>query len=134
MEICRLPVTQPIYLKFASLPNPINVTIAATTRASEPNINGLFTVSLSQVSNTNTVVNYSVTGTATAGSDYTALTGTVTILANQLSATIPITVLDDLNPESAESVAVSLTGVTGASGVILGLRLPQLLILMIMME
>ena len=114
------PVTQPIYLKFASLPNPINVTIAATTQASEPNINGLFTVSLSQVSNTNTVVNYSVTGTATAGSDYTALTGTVTILANQLSATIPITVLDDLNPESAESVAVSLTGVTGASGVILG--------------
>lgn len=44
-----------------------NVTIAATTQASEPNINGLFTVSLSQAATANTIVSYSVAGTALAG-------------------------------------------------------------------
>jgi hypothetical protein len=114
------PVTQPIYLKFANPTNQTQVTIAGTTQAAEPSSNGLFTVSLSQVSTTDIVVNYTVAGTATAGGDYTALTGTVTILANQLSATIPVTVLDDLTTESPESVIVTLTGVTGSAGVVLG--------------
>lgn len=38
---------------------------------------------------------YTVTGTATAGLDYTALTGTVTALARATTATIPVTVADD---------------------------------------
>jgi hypothetical protein len=110
-------VSQPIYLEFAQA-NSASVSIAATTQASEPNSNGLFTVNLSQAVPTNTVVAYSVGGTATANGDYTALSGTVTIPANQLSATIPVSVLDDQLVEGSETVAVTLTGVTGSNAVL----------------
>jgi len=110
-------VTKPIYLKFA---NQTQVSIAATTNAAEPASNGLFTVSLSQAATTNTVVAYSVAGTATAGADYTVLTGTVTIAAGSLAATIPVSVLDDQAVEGSESVIVTLTGLTGLTDVVLG--------------
>ncbi len=59
----------------------------------------------------NITVNYAVSGTATSGSDYTALTGTVTIPTNSLSVTIPLDVLDDALAEcSDESVIVTLLG------------------------
>src|SRR5258705_543646 len=50
--------------------------------------NGLFRVTQTAVSSTDTVVNYTVdvASTATAGSDYTTLSGTVTILAGQTTA------------------------------------------------
>ncbi|RMF68154.1 MAG: hypothetical protein D6742_05800, partial [Cyanobacteria bacterium J069] len=108
------PVTQPIYLKF----DPGNVvSIASTQNAAEPSTNGLFTVSLAQAVATNTVLSYTVAGTATPGADYTALTGTVTIPAGQLSATIPVTVLDDTLIEGSESVIVTLNAITsGGAG------------------
>ena len=62
------------------------VSIAANDRArpsETPTDNGQFTVSLTQASSTDTVVTYTVAGTATAGTDYTALTGTVTIPAGR---------------------------------------------------
>ena len=94
------------------------VAIAATTNAAEPSSNGLFTVNLSQAASTSTVVAYSVAGTATAGTDYTTLSGSVTIPANQLSATIPVSVLNNQTVEGAESVIVTLTSAT--AGVVLG--------------
>ncbi len=84
-------------------------------------IAGQFTVSLSAAATTDTIVAYSVGGTATAGSDYTALTGTVTIPAGELSAPIDVTVIDDLLPEGTESVAVTLDSITAAdSDVLIG--------------
>ena len=68
------------------------------TRAAEetPTNNGQFTVSLTQASSTDTVVTYTVAGTATAATDYTALTGTVTILAGETSAVIDVSgIVDD---------------------------------------
>ena len=56
---------------------------------------------------------YSVAGTATPDDDYTALSGSVVILAGETSAVIDVTVLDDLLVEVAESVIVTLTGATG---------------------
>ncbi|MGF1566479.1 MAG: malectin domain-containing carbohydrate-binding protein [Nodosilinea sp.] len=115
------PVTQPIYLTFSSQsPQQNQVKILSTQNALEPDSNGLFTVSLSRAESANTTVAYSVGGTATAGADYTALAGTVTILAGQLSAAIPVTVLDDTAIEGTESVIVTLTGVAGATDVVLG--------------
>ncbi|MEM7633875.1 MAG: hypothetical protein AAF299_04905, partial [Pseudomonadota bacterium] len=70
------------------------VTIANTTDGTEPGTDGVLTVSQSVVSPTNTVIAYSVGGSATPGSDYTALSGTITILAGQLTATIDVEVLD----------------------------------------
>ncbi|PSN19110.1 hypothetical protein C7271_09010 [filamentous cyanobacterium CCP5] len=111
------PVTQPIYLEFAQ---GNVVAIATTQNAAEPNSNGQFTVSLTQAVATNTVISYTVSGTATAGSDYTALNGTVTIPAGQVSATLPVSVLNDPLVEGNEGVIVTLTGVSGATGVTLG--------------
>ncbi len=102
------------------------VSLAATTQASEPSSNGQFTVSLSQPSSTSTTVSYSVSGSATpgspgtAGADYTALSGSVIIPANQTSAAINVQVLDDSMAEGTESVVVNLTGVSGGTGVVLG--------------
>ena len=61
------------------------VTIAANdASAAEPADDGQFTVTLSNPSDTDTVISYTVSGDATAGSDYTTLSGTVTILAKPL--------------------------------------------------
>ncbi len=88
------------------------VTIANTTNGAEPATNGLMTVTQTAVSATNTVIAYSIGGTATSGSDYTALSGTVTILAGATTATIPIPVLDDATVELNETVIVTLTSIT----------------------
>ncbi|WP_298609854.1 Calx-beta domain-containing protein [uncultured Thiothrix sp.] len=56
----------------------------------------------------NLKVNYQVTGTATAGSDYTALTGSVTIPAGSQQATILATPLADSSTEADESIILTL--------------------------
>lgn len=89
------------------------VTIANTTNGTETGpANGLMTLTQTKASATNTVLNYTIGGTATAGSDYTALSGTVTILAGATTATISIPTLDDAIVEGPESVLVTLTSVT----------------------
>ena len=52
---------------------------------------------------------YTVDGTATAGSDYTALSGTVTVPAGATTATIPVTLIDDSVQEGSETVVLTLT-------------------------
>ena len=100
--------------------NPV-VSIAATQDAAEPNSNGQFTVSLSEAASTNTVIAYSVGGTATPGADYAALSGTVTLPAGALSANIDVAVIDDQLDESEESVTVTLDAITaGDADVLLG--------------
>ena len=90
------------------------VTIHANDAAAEPGDDGQFTVTLSNPSDTDTVISYTVSGNATPGSDYTTLTGTVTILANTTSATIDVRVLDDNLLEGNEAVTVTLTGITSS--------------------
>ena len=55
-------------------------------------------------------LNYTLGGTATSGSDYTALSGTLTVPAGATTATIPVTVIDDSVPEGSETVVLSLSG------------------------
>lgn len=88
-----------------------DISIAGTQDGSEPNNNGEFKVSLPNgtVADQNITVNYSVGGTATEGTDYTALSGTVTILNGNNSAVIPINVLDDNDTEGTETVEITLT-------------------------
>ncbi|MEM7591345.1 MAG: malectin domain-containing carbohydrate-binding protein, partial [Cyanobacteria bacterium P01_A01_bin.83] len=97
------------------------VSIATTQNAAEPNVDGLFTVSLSEVASTDTVINYSIAGTAIADQDYEALTGTVTIVAGDLSAPIDVVILDDQEVESIEDVIVTLDTITaGDSNILFG--------------
>ncbi len=55
------------------------------------------------------LVNYSTSGTATAGVDYTALPGVVLIPAGQSSTTIPLIVIDDKNVEPDETVITTIS-------------------------
>lgn len=94
------------------------VSIASTTVGTEDNADGIMTVSMAGVSSMDTVVSYSVAGTATSGTDYVALSGTVTIPAGDSAAFINITVLNDGLVEPSETVIVTLTGVTAGSATI----------------
>lgn len=68
-------------------------TTSATARAGRHGSLGQFTVTRSNAGPTPLTVTYRVKGTAAAGTDYSALTGTVTIPANAKSATINIAAL-----------------------------------------
>jgi hypothetical protein len=81
-----------------------------------PGTNGVFTVSISALSATATVVNYTVGGNATSGVDYTALSGSVSIPAGNLSANINVPVLDDAIVELNESVTLTLTSLGAHAG------------------
>ncbi|MFN2110122.1 MAG: Calx-beta domain-containing protein, partial [Anaerolineae bacterium] len=84
------------------------VSITPLDNAAEPDVDGHFVVSLTQEVATSVVVSYTTGGSATAGTDYTSLTGTVTIPAGELSATIVVDVLDDTVYEGDETVQVTL--------------------------
>jgi hypothetical protein len=73
-----------------------------------------FTVSLDGVSPTDAVMTYSsAAGTATAGSDFTSVSGTLTITAGQTQGTIDVPVLDDSTYEGDEDLTMDLIAVSG---------------------
>ncbi|MFC7526893.1 Calx-beta domain-containing protein, partial [Parapedobacter sp. GCM10030251] len=93
------------------------LSIAGTTDGAEPGTDGAFTISLPSgiTATADITVNYTVTGTATGGTDYTALTGTVTIPAEENGIAVPVTVSDDRIIEGAETVVLTLTGGSSTS-------------------
>lgn len=64
-------------------------------------------------SGTAITVNYSISGTATSGTDFTALPGTITLGAAQSSRTVPVAMLADALMENAETVTLTLLPGTG---------------------
>ena len=92
------------------------VSIAANdaTASETPTDNGQFTVTLGggKIAPAGGMsVSYTVSGTATGGTDYAALTGSVTIAAGRASAAIDVTgIVDDAIVEGNETVIVTLTG------------------------
>ena len=68
------------------------------------------TINLSPTPTSPVTLIYTVGGTATAGSDYTALSGKVTVAASAATATIPVAIVDDGVDESGETVVLKLTG------------------------
>lgn len=101
-----------VVLTSAPAPAVPVVTVSATdANASEPGTDtGTFTVSRTGDTGSDLPVNYTVSGTATAGSDYVALSGTVTIPSGSPSATVTVTVLDDTEAEATETVVLTLLG------------------------
>ena len=93
--------------------SPPVASIAATTTPSEPTTNGTFTVSLSSAPTAPVTVNYTVSGTATAGTDYTALGGSLVI--SGLSASLTVPTLDDTVIDAGETVIVTLASGSGYS-------------------
>jgi len=76
----------------------------------------VFTVTLSAPSAQPVTVQYATaTGTATAGSDYQARSGTLTIPAGQTTGTITVPIIGDRLPEPNEAFAVNLSSPTNAT-------------------
>ena len=94
----------------ASLWAQVSVTPQDSTAGEGNGDTGAFAVTLNPVSLTATTVNYTVAGTATSAADYTALSGSVVVPANQQTATITVNGLADSLIEPDETVEITLTG------------------------
>ena len=95
----------------AAEPPVVSVTATDGSASETPVDTGTFT--LTRVAGASSLaspltVNYTVSGTATSGSDYTALSGTATFLAGQATTSVVVTPLADAATEDAESVILTL--------------------------
>src|SRR4030042_5593702 len=90
---------------------PSTVTIAATdnTATENPLTTGYLTVSRTGSTSGALTVYYSVGGTATSGSDYNSLSGSVTIASGSSTGTITVTPINDTVVESDETVILTLS-------------------------
>ena len=98
---------------------PPGVSVTGVT-AAEPSATGTaqaaFTVSLSKASTTPVTIGYATAnGTATAGTDYTATTGTLNFAPGVTSQKINVPILADTTVETAETFTVTLSKPTGAT-------------------
>ena len=91
------------------------VTITATDQnASEASADtGTYTISRSGDSSGTLTVNFNVTGTATSGTDFTALGTSVTFAAGQTTKTLTLTPIDDSLDEVEETAIVTLATGSG---------------------
>ena len=74
---------------------------------------GTFIFTLSNPVATARTVSYSVTGTATSGTDFTALAGSFVMPANTVTYNLNLTSVADLIVEGNETVTVTITGISG---------------------
>ncbi len=93
-----------------ALQSPNTLSIAASDPAASEVGTDTGTFVITRTGNfTPLTVRYAVSGTATAGSDYTPLSGTVTLPIGVRTASFTVTPLADATTESNEAVVVSLT-------------------------
>ncbi len=91
---------------------------ASATEGDSSSVNMTFTVTLSGAGNSQYTVDYASTdGTATAGSDYTAVSGTLTFAAGVTSQTISVSVLGDTMHEANETLTVTLSNASAGTAV-----------------
>jgi hypothetical protein len=87
----------------------VTITASDATGAEPGSDTGQWTIRRSGSTNASLTVNYTVGGTATAGTDYAALGSSATIPAGSSNATLTLTPVDDTTAEGPETVIVSLT-------------------------
>ncbi len=94
----------------------ISITNAVVTEGDSGSVNAVFTVTLSTSSPDTITVDYATAnGTATAGSDYTARSGTLTFSGRATVQTISVPVLGDLLDEADETFFVNLSNAVQAT-------------------
>ena len=94
---------------FISIAAPSNVSVSEATSTAR------LTIVQSVVSDQNTVIRYSLGGSATLGTDYTGpsvASGTVTIAAGATSTVFSITTSEDTAPEGDETIIFMLTSIS----------------------
>jgi hypothetical protein len=109
------------YLISATLIDPtpvpvLSISPAAATVLEGQTISVTYTVNLSSANPAGVTVNYATAnGTATAGSDYTATSGTLSFGAGETSKTITINLINDSINEADETFSFSLSAPTNAT-------------------
>lgn len=73
------------------------------------------TFSTTETFSTDVVLTYEVTGSATAGEDYVALSGSLTLTAGESSVTQNLVLTDDDEVEANEGITITLTTVDGGT-------------------
>jgi hypothetical protein len=88
------------------------LTVKLVTDASEPSFTGFFRIGFEDNdvrSDVNTIVNYTISGTAINGTDHVAIPGSTTILAGQNYRDVFVDVIDDKIIEGLENVKLTIT-------------------------
>ena len=94
---------------------PPGLTVADAEVEEGPNAVLSFSVTLSRAPSSTVTVDYATAdGTATAGSDYTAVSGALTFAAGETEKTVSVAVLDDAHDEGSETLTLTLSNATGA--------------------
>lgn len=100
----------------AANPAPrVSFIAAATTRQEADGSEPLLIAALDVPSASPVTVNYTASGTATAGSDYTLAAGPLTFAAGETFKKLPLNLISDGVTELSETIAVTLTSPTGAT-------------------
>jgi subtilisin family serine protease len=98
--------------------NPVGVSIndVSITEGNRNTKNAIFTVRLSNALSNAVTVNFATAnGSAAAGSDYTATSGSVRIRAGNTRATISVAIRGDTTVEANETFFVNITSVSGTN-------------------
>ena len=98
----------------ATVAGPVGISVA-DARAQEGAGNTVdFTVTLSRASSGTVTVGYATAdGTATAGQDYTAASGTLTFAPGETSGSVSVSVLDDTHDDDGETFTLRLSNASG---------------------
>ena len=94
---------------------PPGLTVADAEVEEAANATLAFAVTLSRAPSGTVTVDYATSdGTATAGSDYTSTSGTLTFAAGETEKTVSVPVLDDSHDEGSETLTLTLSNPSGA--------------------
>ena len=92
------------------VPGPASFSVADATVQEGPNATLDFVVTLSRARHEATTVDYATSdGTATAGADYTADSGTLSFASGETGKTVSVEVLDDSHDEGSETLTFTLS-------------------------
>ena len=99
----------------ATIPGPAALSVADARAEEATGATVDFTVTLSRAASRPVTVDYATSdGTATAGADYTATSGTLTFAAGASSQTVAVPVLDDIHDDDGETFTLTFFNPSGA--------------------
>ena len=99
-----------------------SVSITGTANVSESSTDVPFTISLDKANSSSgpLTIAYSISGTATSGTDFTAPSGSVSIASGSSEASVSIPLLDDADVETDETIIITIDNTSLPSNVSLG--------------
>ena len=98
-----------------TVPGPVAISVADAEVDEEPGAKLAFVVTLDRARHAAVTVDYATSdGTAVAGEDYIAESGTLSFAAGETAKTVEVAVLDDSHDEGSETMMFTLSNASGA--------------------